>query len=139
MEKRSYRNWMKCLKNKDIILRHDVDFDIQTVRDMMEIEREQGLHSVVYVDVHSPSYSMDDIVRLYSDFKDDGFLFGLHINTAYDYKPKKAWKHFLKDVEDLKGNIEVDSCVAHWTRKGVKAEWELRIRKPNVKGETSDE
>jgi len=26
---------------------------------------------------------------------------------------------------------EFDSCVAHWTRKGVKAEWELRIRKPN--------
>lgn len=122
-QNRDYGYWMDAVAKKkrvcpdlNLVIRHDIDFDIHTARAMMEVERERGLSSVIYVDVHSPSYSVADIVALHKDFVFDGFEFGIHINMAYDNDgPKACWKAYLDDLKLLKDHgIEPHSCVAHF-------------------------
>lgn len=110
---RSYKKWCDLIsQSENIIIRHDIDFDIEVCRRMMEIERERGLTSVVYVDVHSPSYSMDDIRKLYEDFME--FDFGLHVNVAYDYEKDRANAEFVRDAANLREVIPVGSCSGHY-------------------------
>lgn len=113
---RSYKSWLKHCKEKNIVIRHDIDFDIKTAWRMLELERRFGLNSVVYVDIHSPSYSMDDIKELYNEYRGDGFRFGLHINVAYDYKtPDEAWEQYLKDVKAMRiEGMNPHSVVGHF-------------------------
>lgn len=112
---RSYKKWLKYCKEKNIIIRHDIDFDIKTAWCMLELERRFGLNSVVYVDIHSPSYSIDDIKELYNEYRGDGFGFGLHINVAYDYPPDEAWEQYLKDVGTMrKEGMNPHSIVGHF-------------------------
>lgn len=113
---RSYKLWLKYCKEKNIVIRHDIDFDIKTAWRMLELERRFGLNSVVYVDIHSPSYSMDDIKELYNEYRGDGFSFGLHINVAYDYKtPDEAWEQYLEDIKTMrKEGIYPHSVVGHF-------------------------
>jgi hypothetical protein len=120
---RKYSDWLKLLKksNATFVLRHDIDYDIQMARKLMEIERRLGLSSIVYVLPNSPSYSISDIKKLYDDFKDDGFLFGIHIGHSYDNPdPEGAYKDYLNDLKTFEENgIKIHSCVAHY--------WESRI------------
>jgi hypothetical protein len=117
----SYRNWMRALRghlDKDpsakIVLRHDADFDIDNCRRMMEIERDLGLVSVAYVDIHDPNYTMEDIRDLHRDFSGDGFLFGLHVNTAYGRDPDDALAEFQADLWRMEAaGIRPHSIVAH--------------------------
>lgn len=113
-ERRSYRNWMKLAKGKNILIRHDVDYDIVTLEKMLEIERHEGIQSVSYFDIHSPSYSEEQIANVIGRFKDNGFLFGLHINTAYDYPADEAWEQYKKDVAYFKEKFRgCHSVVGH--------------------------
>jgi hypothetical protein len=84
---------------------------------MLKVEQELLLPSVCYVDVHSPSYDLQDIIDLYNDFS---FIsVGIHINTAYDYKD--PWNQYINDVENLRKYIDVHSCVGHfYSEKMVK-------------------
>jgi hypothetical protein len=47
--------------------------------------------------------------------------------------PSRFGKSFNREI----AHREFDSCVSYWTDKGVKAEWELRFRKPNAESEVS--
>jgi hypothetical protein len=113
---RSYRNWIEYISksNVNLIIRHDIDFDIKTVRKMMEIEKDNSLWSIIYVDIHSPSYTLEDIRSLYEDFHKDGFLFGIHINIAYDCSTgTECWQRYKEDIEILSKIIEIHSCTGH--------------------------
>lgn len=120
---RKYSDWLQLLKKSEatFVLRHDVDYDLHMARKLMEIERRLGLTSIVYVLPNSPSYSINDIKKLYDDFKDDGFLFGMHIGHSYDNPdPEGAFNDYLNDLKIFKENgITIHSCVAHY--------WESRI------------
>lgn len=120
---RDYSQWMAAVAKKkqaypdlNLVIRHDIDFDIQMARKMLEIEHKHGLNSVIYVDVRSPSYLMADIVALHKDFTPHGFKFGIHINVAYDHDGEDAcWQAYLNDLQLLRENgIEPHSCVGHY-------------------------
>jgi hypothetical protein len=120
---RKYSGWLKLLKESEAtyVLRHDVDYDIHMARKLMEIERRLGLSSIVYVLPNSPSYSISDIKKLYDDFKDDGFLFGMHIGNSYDNSdPEGAFNDYLSDLKTFEENdIKVHSCVAHFWQSSI--------------------
>jgi len=114
-DNRNYCKWIKILTtDKSWIIRHDIDFDIGMARHMLNAERNMEVKSITYVDVHSPSYTINDILNLYNEFHNDGFMFGLHINTAYDNDKDDAIKQYKEDIELLRNNnINVHSCVGH--------------------------
>lgn len=114
---RSYKGILKTIEPKkdQIVLRHDIDFDIRTARRMLEIEREYDFWSIVYVDVHSPSYSLKDIEKLYEAFCNDGFLFGIHINVAYRLRaPVSRFVQYKKDLATLGNILDIHSCTGHF-------------------------
>lgn len=121
---RSYKNWVRyfsMIKGLNIVLRHDIDFDIRMARKMLEAEYNVGISSVIYFDIHSPSYNKDDIISLYNDFSKLGFLFGLHINVAYDYDNKEdilnAYKNDLKTIKNM--GIDIHSCTEHFYSESI--------------------
>lgn len=98
-----------------LVIRHDVDFDIHTARKMLEIEKDFNLSSVVYLDVHSPSYDLSEILSLHKDFEKT-HDFGIHINVAYDHTgEEECYQAFDDDLRMLRdANFFPHSCVAHY-------------------------
>ena len=114
---------MQCVKHRlaasrniKLVIRHDLDYEIVNAWKMLEIERELGLASVVYFDVHCKNYGEAEIVKLYQEFKSHGFLFGLHINIAYHYKGEaECLEIYDLDLQWLRAlGIEPHSVVAHY-------------------------
>lgn len=143
---RSYTQWMRAAAAKkrecpdlNLIIRHDVDYDIKTCRRMLEIEREHGLTSVSYLDVHSPSYTLKDAAQLHNDFARYGFKFGIHINVMYDYEdPKECCSVYHQDVIALRmAGIEVDSCATHYYSCSI-IEPQVGIDLEHISGKSPD-
>ena len=124
---RSYKEWMgkivakkRACPDLNLVIRHDVDFDIVTGGWMLEIERSIGLSSVVYLDIHSPSYGLYEIVELYKEFQ-DSHEFGIHINVAYDHVGKEeCYQAFDDDLRILRdANFFPHSCAAHYYNTSI--------------------
>ena len=127
---RNYEDWIKEIAKKNIAIRHDIDFDIEMADKMMAIERKHGLKSYVYLDVHSPSYSIDDIAALIKKYPE--FIYGLHINIAYFYPAEDCFGILLEDIKLLGKYTMVHSCVGHLYSERV-------IKKPEFNNVTIEQ
>jgi len=114
---------MECLAHRlvasrdlKIVIRHDLDYEIVKAWRMLEIERELGLTSVVYFDVHCKNYGGPEIRNLYREFQPHGFLFGLHINIAYHHDGEaECLEVYDTDLRTLRHlGIEPHSVAAHF-------------------------
>lgn len=120
---RKYKNNLKIIKEYskkgvEIIIRHDVDFDIEILEKMLEIEKNLNISSIVYFlppELPNSPYTIEDISNLYQKYKDHGFKFGLHLNYGYftgDFN--KCIIMYNKTIELFKNNgIELNSHSAH--------------------------
>lgn len=76
----SLNEWYRSeKKDKQFVLRHDVDIDCQGARRMFEIEKKLGVTSTYYF-----RNSTQDI-KLISEMQEAGFETGLHYETIADY------------------------------------------------------
>lgn len=107
---------LQAARDLKIVIRHDLDYEITNTWKMLEIERELGLTSVVYFDVHCKNYGGPEIVGLYEEFGPSGFLFGLHINIAYHHQGEsECLEVYDRDLRILRHlGIEPHSVVAHY-------------------------
>jgi SAM-dependent methyltransferase len=112
---KAFRDKKDSCPDLNLVLRHDIDFDIHTARRMLEIEHEYGLTSAIYPHLRCPSYSLDDIIALYDDFAPKGFHFGIHVNTAYEAEnADHAWDLYVMDLGRLaERGYMAGSCVGH--------------------------
>lgn len=114
---------MQCVKHRlatsrdlKLVIRHDLDYEIVKAWKMLEIEREYGLTSVVYFDLHCKNYGEPEIVALYKEFSPHGFLFGLHINIAYHHQGEAECLEVYDNDLRILHHIGIDphSVVAHY-------------------------
>ena len=120
---RNYKNNLEIIKKYsqkgvEIIIRHDVDFDIEILEKMLEIEKRLNISSIVYFlppELPNSPYTMEDISNLYQKYKDYGFKFGLHLSYGYFTNDQnECIKMYNKTIELFKNNgIELDSHSAH--------------------------
>ena len=72
---------------KALLLRHDIDFDLQLARDMGELENRLGVQSTYFFMLRSPSYNLleRNSAQLVSEIRDQGHHISLHFDpTNYD-------------------------------------------------------
>lgn len=72
-------------ERKDIIWRHDVEFEPDYAIMMAQIEHEEGILATYFFQLHSPYYNvMDPHYRdVFHHIKDLGHCVGLHFDSAY--------------------------------------------------------
>lgn len=70
---------------KDIIWRHDVEFEPNYALKMAKIEKEEGVVASYFFQLHSPYYNVIDphYRKVFYEIKDLGHLVGLHFDSAY--------------------------------------------------------
>lgn len=70
---------------KDVIWRHDVEFEPDIALRMAQIENEEGVVASYFFQLHSPYYNVFDphYRGVFHKIKDLGHLVGLHFDSAY--------------------------------------------------------
>ena len=96
----SIYDWYRSDKHeKVLVLRHDVDIDVEGARKMFEVERHLGVSSTYYFRNTTKNHS------LIKKMQSNGFEVGLHYETIADYCKIKG----IKSVDDA-GNINYRRC-----------------------------
>lgn len=72
-------------ERKDVIWRHDVEFEPDVALEMAEIENELGVQASYFFQLHSPYYNIVDphYRNIFYKIKDLGHHTGLHFDSAY--------------------------------------------------------
>ena len=72
-------------ERKDIIWRHDVEFEPDTALKMARIEHDEGVQATYFFQLHCPYYSVIDshYRETFHKIKDLGHCVGLHFDSAY--------------------------------------------------------
>lgn len=72
-------------ERKDIIWRHDVEFEPDYALRMAQIEHEEGVIATYFFQLHSPYYNVVDphYREVFHDIKKLGHCVGLHFDSAY--------------------------------------------------------
>lgn len=72
-------------ERKDIIWRHDVEFEPDYALRMAQIEYEEGVKATYFFQLHSPYYNMVDshYREIFHQIKNLGHCVGLHFDSAY--------------------------------------------------------
>lgn len=93
-----YHDWME--QDRCVILRHDVDNDLQRALKMAEVEYEYGMRSTYFVLLTSNFYNLysQKSRRTLNKIQDMGHTIGVHFD-------EKAYLEDLADVEKVKLNI----------------------------------
>lgn len=70
---------------KDIIWRHDVEFEPDIALEMAKIEKEEGIKASYFFQLHSPYYNLFDnhYTRVFHEIKELGHQVGLHFDCRY--------------------------------------------------------
>lgn len=73
------------LERKDVIWRHDVEFEPDLALKMAQIEHNEGVKSTYFFQLHSPYYNvMDPHYReVFHQIRNLGHCVGLHFDSAY--------------------------------------------------------
>lgn len=84
---------------RELILRHDIDVDLEKAYGMALIEKKYGIKTTYFIFIRSPFYNIFD--RFNSDFirgiSDLGHQIGLHFDETY---------YGIEDVESIKRNVD---------------------------------
>ena len=89
-------------ERKDIIWRHDVEFEPDIALKMAEIESKAGVQATYFFQLHSPYYNLFDehYSKVFHQIKDWGHHCGLHFDCHY-------WG--IKDEKELDEYIALDN------------------------------
>lgn len=106
---------------KDVIWRHDVEFEPDYALKMAQIEHEEGVEATYFFQLHSPYYNvMDPHYReVFHQIKDMGHCVGLHFDSAYwgITSENQLNDYITIDKEYLEKNmsVEIDTFSFHNT------------------------
>lgn len=106
---------------KDIIWRHDVEFEPDLALRMARIENEEGVETTYFFQLHSPYYNVVDshYRDVFHQIKDLGHCVGLHFDSAYwGITDESQLNDFVVlDKEYLEKNmgVEIDTFSFHNT------------------------
>jgi uncharacterized protein len=116
------------IKDLDIIIRHDVDYSIDNLDEILSIEYNNNIISIIYflpvfdkeIYKNSP-YLIEDIIKIYNKYVDKGFKFGIHIDICdHVDNLNDAKKKYIYHLNTFKKfNINIDSCTAHGYDKSL--------------------
>lgn len=99
-------------QRKDVIWRHDVEFEPDIALKMAEIEHKAGVQATYFFQLHSGFYNvMSGHYRwVFHQIKDLGHCIGLHFDSAYwGITSEDKLNDFIKiDKEYLEKNMEVE-------------------------------
>lgn len=109
------------LKRKDIIWRHDVEFEPDYALRMAQIENEEDVKATYFFQLHSPYYNVVDphYREVFHQIKEMGHCVGLHFDSAYwgITDESQLNDYILLDKEYLEKNmgVEIDTFSFHNT------------------------
>ena len=99
-------------ERKDLIWRHDVEFEPDYALRMAQIEHEEGVKATYFFQLHSPYYNMMDphYRGVFHQIKDLGHCVGLHFDSAYWGVTDESQlnDYIVLDKEYLEKNMEVE-------------------------------
>lgn len=108
-------------ERKDILWRHDVEFEPDIALEMAEIENSLGVKSTYFFQIHSPFYNLFDphYTEVFNKIKGLGHYVGLHFDSHY-YKidqEAKLNEYITIDREYLEKvlNTKIDTFSFHNT------------------------
>lgn len=126
-----YLNYEKY--DKSVIIRHDVDQDLEKALKFSEIEREIGISSIYFVLVTSNFYNIfskknKDILR---SICENGHSIGLHFDeTQYCRTDKEWWKdaidHEIFLLEQCVGRKVTSVSMHRISKETLEADWNIR-------------
>lgn len=108
-------------ERKDIIWRHDVEFEPDIALKMAQIEHETGVQATYFFQLHSGFYNVmsGHYRRVFHQIKEFGHCVGLHFDSAYwGITSEDQLNEFIKiDKEYLEKNMgmEIDTFSFHNT------------------------
>ena len=108
-------------ERKDIIWRHDVEFEPDYALRMAQIESKEGLKATYFFQLHSPYYNVVDphYREVFNKIKDLGHCVGLHFDSAYwgITDESQLNDYIILDKEYLEKNmgVEIDTFSFHNT------------------------
>lgn len=108
-------------ERKDIIWRHDVEFEPDIALKMAQIEHDLGVQATYFFQLHSECYNLfNDYYRcVFYQIRDLGHHVGLHFDCAYwkisDEKQLDEYIKLDKDYLERNMGIEVDTFSFHNT------------------------
>ena len=84
-------------KIKTIILRHDIDFSLNSIKEIAQIEKDLNITSTFFFRLHSPNYNIyaSNTFKILQDLKNKNHEIGLHFETILFSKT------FNLDLEEL--------------------------------------
>lgn len=106
---------------KDIIWRHDVEFEPDIALKMAQIEHEESVQATYFFQLHCPYYNVLDphYREVFHDIKNLGHHVGLHFDSAYwgINDESQLNDYIILDKEYLEKNmdVEIDSFSFHNT------------------------
>lgn len=106
---------------KDIIWRHDVEFEPDIALKMAQIEHDLGVHATYFFQLHSECYNLfDDHYRgIFHQIKDLGHHVGLHFDCYYwrinDEKQLDEFITIDRQYFEKNLNVEIDTFSFHNT------------------------
>ncbi len=106
---------------KDIIWRHDVEFEPDIALKMAVIESEEGVKASYFFQLHSPYYNLFDghYSQVFHQIKSLGHHVGLHFDSAYwGIKSEDQLNDFIlidKEYMEKNLNVEIDTFSFHNT------------------------
>lgn len=119
-------------ERKDIIWRHDVEFEPDIALKMAEIEHEAGAQATYFFQLHSQFYNVVDphYREVFHKIKDLGHCVGLHFDSAYwgITDESQLNDYIILDKEYLEKNmgVEIDTFSFHNTTPFIQSCLEYR-------------
>jgi hypothetical protein len=108
-------------ERKDVIWRHDVEFEPDIALKMAQIEHEEGVLASYFFQLHSPFYNVVEphYKNVFHQIKNLGHLVGLHFDSAYwGISDEKQLDEYISlDSKYLESNlgVEIDTFSFHNT------------------------
>ena len=109
------------LERKDIIWRHDVEFEPDIALKMAKIEAEIGVKATYFFQLHSPYYNVVDshYREVFYQIKNLGHCVGLHFDSAYwgitDENQLNDYIILDKEYFEKNMDVEIDTFSFHNT------------------------
>ena len=106
---------------KDLIWRHDVEFEPDIALKMAQIEAEEGVKTTYFFQVHSPYYNLFDphYTEVFNEIKALGHCCGLHFDSHYfgisDEKQLNDYISLDKEYLEKVLKTEIDTFSFHNT------------------------
>ena len=112
------QDWQKADESRSIILRHDVDTQLDVALQMAKIEKENNVKSTYFIRLHSHSYNvlcLKDFDKI-NQIKKMGHEIGLHYESDfYSIIKQKTITYLKKEIELLEVvfNLKIKSIAPH--------------------------